>query len=122
MTDFDSILKSEVVSEFMLGVENKILERGLLTKHLGISEFVISLSLQKYVQDDIVGLKVVLDIDPDDGELSLSADQCDDIQDMIIDYLNEKGLHEILEECGLEDGSEDIVWVHISVGGKFLYD
>ena len=60
MTDFDAILKFEVVSEFMLGIENKILERGLLTKHLGISEFVISLSLQKYVKDDLVGLKVVL--------------------------------------------------------------
>ena len=122
MTDFDAILKSPDVSEFMLGIEDKILERGLLTEHLGISAFVISLRLEKFVQGDLSGLKVVLDIEPDDGHLSLSADQCDDIQDMVLDYLNDQGLSDILEDEGLENGSEDIDWVHISVDGKFLFD
>jgi hypothetical protein len=122
MSQFSAVLENEQVLDFLEGIENKILERGLLTDAVGRGDFVISLGLGSEVIDDEETLKVIVDFGEEDDPINLTADQCDEIQDIILDYLNENGFDEVLRDAGVPQGSEDVNWVHVSVNGNFLYD
>jgi len=122
MSITDKVLQNEKISDFVFGIENKLLETGLLTGYIADYALDTTLELKKCVLDGEDAIKIVLDIDPNEEELTLSANQCEVIQDVLLNYMRDKGFYEILEEAGIESGNDVVNWVHISVDGKFLHE
>jgi hypothetical protein len=112
--------QSEELANFLEGIENKILERGLLTDVVGRGDFVISLSAAVDTLSDQEVIKLVLNFEDEAPPIELSYDQCDEIQDIVLDYANEKGLSDVLQGCGVPEGDADVAWVHVSVDGEFI--
>jgi hypothetical protein len=123
MSKYSRLLSDENAIDFIEGIENKILERGLLTETIGTNDFSINLSLQEYSDhNDKPSIKFVLDIETEESNISLTADQCDEIQDMLISYFYEKGWFEVVDDAGLSEDDGEVEWVHVSINGKFLFD
>lgn len=121
ITDDDSLL------EFLDAVSDKILQRGLLTKLVGVNDFDIRLSMESYDNKGSQNLKVNLHITCDADLTGMSADRCDEIQDVVIDYLKEKGINDVLIDAGMRsddpmcEPADLIDWVQIFVNEKQLF-
>jgi hypothetical protein len=117
----NEIIKHKDVNKELQRIEDKILERGLLTEAVGRNDFVISLKLGIDNSSDEDTLKVICNFEEEVPPINFNADQCDDIQDAILDYLSEKCFDELLVKCGLTQDESELNYVHISIDGKFIF-
>lgn len=108
------------VKEFLQAIEDKILERGLLTETVGRNDFIISLKIGIDKSSDEATLKVICNFEEEVPPIKLNYDQCDDIQDVILDYLNEKDFDKLLVKCGATADQSELNYVHIAVDEKFI--
>ena len=133
MASFDEVLANKAISEFLEEMAFDVSVPHWPAYPDGTA-CLVSLSLAKCVlyeppQD---ALKVVLDfLVTDDGQAvkkpkrgwRLSDEECDEIQDEVLDHLKANGLEKKLKAAGMDERVvDDINWVHVSVNGEFLFD
>ena len=129
----DTAVENDDVSKLLAKSADEIKKTGLLGNNTGSGEFSISMKLERCILFDEDALKIVLDFELSVGKVSdpdlaamdwiLDDEQCDEIQDDVLDYLREHGFNEKLEAAGLDEHAADEVnWVHVSVNGTFLHD
>jgi len=129
----DAAVENEDVSKLLSKSADEIKKTGLLENNTGTGEFSLSMKLERCTLFDEDALKIVLDFALSVGKVSdvdlagmdwiLDDEQCDEIQDDVLDYLREHGFNEKLEAAGLDEHAADEVnWVHVSVNGSFLHD
>ena len=129
----DAVVEDKNVSAFLVKCADEIKKAGLLENNTGSGEFSISMKLERCILFEEDALKIVLDFALAVGKVSdlklagmdwiLDDEQCDEIQDDVLDYLRDHDFTEKLEAAGLDpDTADEISWVHVSVNGSFLHD
>jgi len=113
-SELEEIIENDCVMDFLEGMENKIMETGMLTGLVGISSFDIALNLEAYQGDSDVRLKLVIDIGHEENNFSVIDDQVEEISDTVRDYCSEKGLFDMLEEQGVEEADEVLDWCPVT--------
>ncbi len=118
---YDSIIDSDAIQDLLEGLENKVMETGLLTDLIGLDNgFEVGICLEEYGDDGEI--KLIVDISYDEDEdLEITSGAVEDISDRVLDYANGRfELSEILEKAGVEDAIEMVNWAPVTFNGSVL--
>ncbi len=65
-------------------------------------------------------LFVMVDIGHEEDDYSIDEDALEVVSDIVLDYCIDKGLAEILEDCGIEYAGEIVNWCPVTFNGSLI--